>query len=467
MQLYNSEVGARRTRAVTESSQESLLLRGGTVLTMDEQASVLPATDVLVADGRIQAMGEDLDSPAGGRVLDVRDCWVLPGLVQGHLHLGQTFFRGLAEGRRLLPWLKERIWPLEAAHDEESAYWCSLLGAAECLLAGTTTIQDIGIGPGVRGLLRAIDDSGLRALAGMCLMDEGEELPAALRQPTDNALAETVALGDEFEAATDGRLRYLLNPRFILSCSDELWRGIQEISVDRDWPVHTHALEQEEETVTVQVLKEGRDEIRYFDDCGILSSDLRIAHGVWLNDAHLTRVRGERFSVVHCPSANLKLGSGIANVVKIRSAGVPVGIGADGAACNNDLDPFEELRLAALLQQVKNGPASFDGLDALRLATSEGAEAVGLGHRIGSVEAGKAADLMILSSNRPELVAGASVDPHDLIAYGGSRASVRHVLVAGEVLVEDHALTRLNLEEIRQQASRHLAHLLRRADLEL
>ena len=120
---------------MAKSSPKSLLLRGGTVLTMDEQASVLPGTDVLLLDGRIEAMGEDLDTPTGGEVLDVRDCWVLPGLIQGHLHLGQTFFRGLAEGRRLLPWLRERIWPLEAAHDDESAYWCSLLGAAECLLA--------------------------------------------------------------------------------------------------------------------------------------------------------------------------------------------------------------------------------------------------------------------------------------------------------------------------------------------
>lgn len=452
---------------MVESSEKSLLLRGGTVLTMDAQASILPGTDVWVEGGRIKAMGEDLDPPVGGAVLDVRNCWVLPGLVQGHLHLGQTFFRGLAEGRRLLPWLKERIWPLEAAHDDESAYWCSLLGAAECLLGGTTTIQDIGIGPGAKGLLKAIDDSGLRALAGMCLMDEGEELPLGLRQDTDSALADTVALGSDFESSGDGRLRYLLNPRFILSCSDALWTGIEELSSQRGWPVHTHALEQEEETVTVQALKEGRDEIRYFDDYGILSSDLRIAHGVWLNDAHLTRVRGERFSVVHCPSANLKLGSGIANVVKIRSAGVPVGIGADGAACNNDLDAFEELRLAALLQQVKNGPGSFNGIDALRLATSEGAEAVGLGRQVGSVEAGKAADLVVLSADRPELVAGAAVDPHDLIAYGGSRASVSHVLVAGEVLVQDGELTRLNLAEIRTQATRHLDHLLRRADLQI
>ena len=449
---------------MSESSSPSFLLRGGTILTMDEQASVLPDTDVLVEGGRIVALGEDLDPPAGGSVLDVRECWVLPGLIQGHVHLGQTFFRGLAEGRRLLPWLQERIWPLEAAHDDESAYWCSLLGAAECLLSGTTTLQDIGLGPGAKGLLQAIRESGLRALAGLCLMDDGIELPKGLRQDTDAALSETVALGEDFDGSENGRLRYLLNPRFILSCSDELWKGIQSIAGEHGWPVHTHALEQEEETVAVQALKEGMDEIQYFDHSGILSSDLRIAHGVWLNDAHLTRVRRESFSVVHCPSANLKLGSGIANVVKIRSAGIPVGIGADGAACNNDLDPFEELRLAALLQQLKHGPESFCGLDALRLATSEGARAVGLEGEVGTIEAGRQADLLVLSGDRPEMLGAETVDPHDLIAFGGSRASVLHVLVDGELLVQDGELTQLDLGEIRRNATRCLADLLQRTD---
>ena len=126
-------------------TEAPILLQGGTVLTLDPQASVLPGVDVLVEGGRIRHVGPLPDRPPGTRVLDVSGSLVLPGLIQGHLHLGQTFFRGLAEGRRLLDWLRERIWPLEAAHDDESAYWCGLLGAAECLLSGTTTIQDIGI----------------------------------------------------------------------------------------------------------------------------------------------------------------------------------------------------------------------------------------------------------------------------------------------------------------------------------
>lgn len=451
------------SEAGPSNSVVPLLIRGGTVLTLDDRASVLPDTDLLLAEGRIQAMGSPVEPPAGCQILDVDGCLVLPGLIQGHIHLGQTFFRGLAEGRTLLPWLRERIWPLEAAHDDESAYWCALLGAAECLLSGTTTVQDIGLGPGAPGLLSALRESGLRGLAGVCLMDSGEGMPATLAGDTDTVLAETVALGEQVDGWTEDRIAYLLNPRFILSCSDELWRGIRQLASERGWPIHTHALEQKDESRAVMRLKGGLDEIAYFDDAGILDSDLRIAHGVQLEAHHLQRVSTETFSVVHCPSANLKLGSGIADIVGIRAAGIPVGIGADGAACNNDLDALEEVRLAALLQQVGHGPASFTGLEALRLATSEGAEAIGLGEDAGSVELGKAADLVVLRTDRPEWLAASTVDLHDLVAFGASRASVRHVIVGGEILVENGRLTRLNLEEIRQGASRSLEDLLQRA----
>ena len=439
-----------------------LLVRGGTVLTLDDQATVLDGADLLIVEGRIQEMGSAVVPPAGSQILDVDGCLVLPGLIQGHIHLGQTFFRGLAEGRTLLSWLQERIWPLEAAHDDESAYWCGMLGAAECLLSGTTTVQDIGLGPGARGLLAAIRKSGLRGLAGICLMDGGEGMPAKLAGDTDNVLSETASLGEEVDDWKGSRVGYLLNPRFILSCTDELWSGIRHLASAKGWPIHTHALEQKEESLAVMQLKGGLDEIDYFDATGILASDLRIAHGVQLDARHLQRVSTESFSVVHCPSANLKLGSGIADVVGIRAAGIPVGIGADGAACNNDLDILEEVRLAALLQQVGHGPAAFTGLDALRLATSEGATAIGLGADAGSLEVGKLADLVVLSADRPELLAASTVDLHDLVAFGASRASVRHVVVGGEILVENGRLIGLDLAEIRQEASRCLEELLQR-----
>jgi len=451
----------------TEIRQSPLLLEGGTVLTMNPAADVLRPGQIYLKQGRIADVGTAVDIDETTDCLDLSGCLVIPGLIQGHIHLGQTFFRGLGERRTLLAWLRERIWPLEAAHDDESAYWCAMLGAAECLLGGTTTVQDIGLGPGIRGLLEAIVDSGLRAQAGMCLMDEGAGLPDGLRQSTETALELTTGLGEEFDGAGDGLLRYELNPRFILSGSDRLWREVRDLSLARGWPVHTHALEQSEETRAVRQLKQGRDEIEYFEQEGVLETDLRIAHGVCMTEAHLVAVRGHRFSVVHCPSANLKLGSGIANVVRLRSAGVPVGVGADGAACNNNLDCLWEVRLAALLQQVENGPGSFSGLDALRLATSEGARAIGLEEEIGSLEVGKRADLVVVDLGRPELSADPGVDPHDLLVYSGSAAAVRDVMIDGRWVVRDKELTAIDLSQVTRRVEAGRSEVLRRCGLSL
>ena len=442
-----------------------LLVRGGTLLTLDPEARILDGHDLLAERGRIVRMAPSIPPPPGARVLDASGALVLPGLVQGHVHLGQTLFRGLAEERRLLAWLRERIWPLEAAHDADSAYWSGLLGAAECLLGGTTTIQDIGIGPEAAALMEAIADSGLRATAGKCLMDVGEGLPARLAEPTDRCLSETEALAGRWHGARGGRIRYVLNPRFALSCSEPLLAGVAALALRLDLPVHTHALEQRDETALVRRLMGGRDEIELFADLGLLDRDLRVAHGVWLSPRHYADLARRRFSVVHCPGSNLKLGSGIARVARIRRAGIPVGIGCDGPPCNNRLDAWEEIRLASRLQALREGPGALDGLAALRLATSEGARALGLEREIGSLEPGKAADLVVVGLDRPELVVAPGVDPHDRLVYGASPAAVRHVVVAGEPRVEAGRLTALDLPRILEKSAAAAARVARRAGI--
>jgi len=255
----------------------------------------------------------------------------------------------------------------------------------------------------------------------------------------------------------------VLNPRFALSCSEPLLAGIAEIADRRDWPVHTHALEQRDETAAVRAAWGGRDEIALFRDLGLLDRDLRIAHGVWLRRSDLPELARRRFSVVHCPSSNLKLGSGVARVGRLRRAGISVGLGADGAPCNDRLDAWSEIRLAGQLQALREGPAGFGGLDALRLATSEGARALGLGDEIGSLEAGKRGDLVVVAPERPELCAAAGVDPHDLLAFAAGRESVRDVAIAGELHVEGGRLTRLDLAAIAREARAAADRVARRA----
>ena len=453
------------TPGPSEHPRPALLVRGGTLVTMDESARVRSGHDLLVENGRIAAVGVGLAAPAGARVLDARGCAVLPGLVQGHVHLGQTIFRGLAENRRLLAWLRERIWPLEAAHDADSARASALVGAAECLLGGTTTIQEIGLGPEAGGLLDGIASAGLRGFAGKCLMDVGDGLPARLAEPTADCLDEAERLGEALERSAGGRLRPVLNPRFALSCSEALLRGTVEIARRRDWPIHTHALEQRDETAAVRRVWNGRDEIELFRDLGLLDRDLRIAHGVWLRPRHWPELARRRFSVVHCPSSNLKLGSGIARVAGMRRAGIPVGLGADGAPCNDRLDAWNEIRLAGQLQSWREGPGALPGVEALRLATSEGARALGLEREIGSLELGKRGDLVVVELDRPELAAAPGVDLHDLLAFAAGREHVRDVAIDGELVVESGRLTRLDLPAIQRDAKAGAERVARRAGI--
>ncbi|MBP7285444.1 MAG: amidohydrolase family protein [Nannocystaceae bacterium] len=442
-----------------------IVLRGGTVVAMNASRTVTVA-DVHVVAGRIAAITPvGASTPAGARVLDVGGLHVLPGFVQGHTHLGQALLRGLAEGRDLLRWLRERVWPLEAAHDDESAYCSGLLGAADCLLSGTTTIQDIGIVTHMDAIFRAIDDSGLRAIAGKCLMDEGLGVPAVLAQPTAQALDEVRALHGRWHGAAGGRIHALLCPRFILSCSKAMWEGVVALAHELSLPVHTHLLEHaNEETEVTALLGEGQ--LEWLDALGVLDTQLSIAHGVQFEARHAARLAGRPLGIIHCPSANLKLGSGIADLPYLDCVpGVRLGIGCDGAPCNNDMDVLEEMRLAALLQGIKSGPGRVASERVIAMATIDGAAAIGLDAEIGSLEPGKRADLVVLDLDKPGSFGADAVSVYDRIVYGTAREAVVHVLVDGIPRVEHGALTFTDAKQMLARARAAIGALLGRAQL--
>jgi 5-methylthioadenosine/S-adenosylhomocysteine deaminase len=451
---------------VSAGKSDRLWVRGGTVVTMDPQHRVLEG-DVLVHDGRIVAIGSDLDEAQtrGAKVLDATAKVVLPGFVQGHVHLGQALLRGLAEGRELLDWLRERIWPLEAAHDHESAYWSGMLGAADCLLSGTTTVQEIGLVTHMEAIFESIRDSGLRAVAGKCLMDTGLGVPEALLEDPDDALAQSAELHGRWHGAEGGRIHVELCPRFILSCSKTLWEGTARLATQLGVPVHTHLLEHpREEDEVVGVL--GRGQMEFLDETGILDTDLRIAHGVQFGPKHVQILAGRPLRIAHCPSANLKLGSGIADLGFLRSTpGVSVGLGTDGAPCNNDMDVLEEMRLAALLQALRQGPGRFSGRDALSLATIDGARALGLESEIGSLEIGKAGDLVVLDLERPATFGPVGVDVYDRIVFAAARDAVCWVVVGGAVLVDHGRLLSFDEQALRDRPAQSIRAVLKRSGI--
>jgi len=433
---------------------KALLLRGGRLVTMDVSRRVLDA-DVLIEDGRIKSVG-----PTGGRadgrskptVIDCKGLVVLPGLVQAHIHLCQTLFRGLADDLSLEAWLAQRIWPLEAAHTEASVHASAMLGAAELLLGGTTAILDMETVRHTSAAFEALESIGIRATAGKCLMDAPPPAnPAELRESTDAALTESADLCATWHGAAGGRLRYCFAPRFAPSCTGPLLRAVSDLAERAGATIHTHAAETPLELDRVK-RETGHDEIAYLDSVGISGPGAALAHCVWVDKDDIAVLARQRTNVVHCPSSNLKLGSGIAPIPEMLAAGCRVGIGADGAPCNNRLDAFAEMRLAALIQKPRLGPDALPAIQALELATLGGARALGLETEIGSIEAGKCADLIVLDLDGPH----AQPDDADLISrivYSARAADVRHVIVDGRIVVRDGVLKTADTAEIRRKAN--------------
>ena len=438
-----------------------LLLRGGRVVTMDASRRVLDA-DVLIENGRIKSVGRTggrADGRSKPTIIDCTGLVILPGLIQAHIHLCQTLFRGLADDLSLEAWLAQRIWPLEAAHTAASVHASAMLGAAELLLGGTTAILDMETVRHTGAAFTALESIGIRATAGKCLMDASSN-PPSLRESTDAALSESAELCARWHGAADGRLRYCFAPRFAPSCTGALLRAVSDLAEKAAAVIHTHAAETPLELDTVK-RETGHDEIAYLDSVGISGPRTALAHCVWVDTDGIARLARQETNVVHCPSSNLKLGSGLAPIPEMLAAGCRVAIGADGAPCNNRLDAFAEMRLAALLHKPRLGPETMPAAQVLELATLGGARALGLEAEIGSIEVGKCADLIVLDLGGPH----AQPEEADLISrivYSARAADVRHVIVDGRIVVRDGELKTGDVAEIRETANKE-ARRLRRA----
>ncbi len=445
---------------MTVKLDECTLLQGATIVTCDADNRVVRG-DILIDAGRITKIGR-VKPPSGARLVDVSDRIVLPGLVMAHVHLCQALMRGMADDLPLLDWLKRRIWPLEAAHDERSLRASAELGLSELILAGTTSILDLGTVNGHDAVFDACVRSGIRVVGGKTLMDSGAGVPKRLKESTRAALADAARLEAAWSGHESGRVRYAWIPRFILSCSEKLVRGCLERAQNSGARFHTHAAEHAGEREAVRKIM-GADDVDVLRRWGMRGSFASLAHGVQLTAAQRRRLAADEVSVVHCPSANLKLGSGIANVHALRSAGVVVGLGPDGAPCNNNLDPWVEMRHAALLASATSGPGAVPAQDILRIATIDGARILGLDHETGSLEVGKRADLVVVRTDGVQVAP--VTDPVATLVYATQARDVEHVFVDGRSLVKQGELTTLDAVAVAAKAAGEGKRLMRRAKL--
>jgi 5-methylthioadenosine/S-adenosylhomocysteine deaminase len=443
------------------TAASSTLIRNATILTMNDSLDVVQGA-VSVRDGRIAAVGAD----AGGRhdvVIDAGGAYLVPGFVQTHIHLCQTLFRGYADDLRLLDWLSTRVWPMEAAHTAVSLAAAARLACLELLRGGTTSILTMETVHDTDAVCEAVGGTGIRATIGKCMMDAPPPgAPGRLREHTQRSIDESVALHRQWHNSGGGRIRIAFAPRFAVSCSRELLEGVASLSKRDLAIVHTHASEQREEVDIVR-RDTGISNIEYLHLVGLTSPRLNAAHCVWVNPQEQELLAEAGVKVTHCPSSNLKLGSGIAPVPDMLDRGICVSLGSDGAACNNHLDMFGEMRLAALLQSVRLGPSALGARQAMTMATRNGARALGLEAEIGSIETGKRADLVLIGRTDVHLMP--DPDPYSTIVYAARPHDVRLTMVDGEILLRDGRPTRLDAVEIADTARREARALAMRAGL--
>lgn len=433
------------------------LIRGATLVTVNPSGRVFRG-DILIEGDRIAAMG-DLGTVPGANIIEAGGRVVMPGLVQSHIHLCQTLFRSQADDLELLDWLGQRILPLEAAHDEETVYYSAMLGIGELLRGGTTAIIDMETVHHTDSAFHAIAETGIRAISGKVMIDCGPSVPDPLMEQTDHSLEESVRLLERWHGQAEGRIQYGFAPRFAVTCSDQMLREVASLSEHYGVRVHTHASENRGEIAYVEADR-GMRNLLYLDHVGLCHDRVVLAHCIHLDEEELDVLAARQAHVAHCPSSNLKLASGIAPVPELLRRGINVSVGADGAACNNNLDQFQEMRLAALIQKPLHGPRAMNAATVLEMATMGGARAMGLAHEIGSLEVGKKADLIMVDLNG--LHSWPEGDLISRLVYSARASDVVLTMVDGKILMRDGALLTMEIERVRAGSQRSIDRLMHR-----
>jgi len=426
----------------------TLCVSGGRVLLPDHD---VVEADVLVdqAEGTIVEVGDDL---TGDETLDVDGCLVMPGLVNAHTHAAMTLLRGIADDKPLDAWLQEDIWPVEAELTAEDVRAGTELAAVEMIKSGTTAFADMYFH--VPEVAAAVETAGVRARLGHGAVTVGKDEGDAV---ADNE--ESVEVAREFDGAADGRIRTAYMPHSLTTVGEEYLREFVGQAREAGVPVHFHANETTDEVDPI-VDERGVRPLEYADDVGLLEPEDFLAHGVHTDADEIELLAERGASVVHCPASNMKLASGMAPVQAMRDAGVTVALGTDGAASNNDLDLFDELRDAAMLGKLATGDAAAVPAEAaVEMATAGGARA--LGFDSGRIEAGANADLAVVDFSAPHLTPVHDYVSH--LAYAATGSDVRHTVCDGEVLLRDREVLPLDEAAVRERAAARAATVAERA----
>lgn len=424
--------------------QCDLLLSADIVLTQDAQRRAIEDGALAIIQGLIRDVGPRAELAGrwqAERTLNLGRKLVMPGLVNAHTHASMTIFRGVADDLPLMTWLTENIWPVEKALTAEIIHFGALLACAEMIRTGTTCFCDMYLVE--EQVARAVDEAGIRAVLGEGIF----AFPSPAYAGTEDAWPIIEDLHAKYK--NHKRIRTAIMPHAIYTTTPEILRRSWELAQEHDcvWKIHLAESRTETQTSLEQF---DRRPLEYLESLGISGPRCVFAHCVDLSPEEMARMAEAGMHVVHCPQSNMKLTSGVARVEELRQTGVNVCLGTDGAASNNDLNMFQEMNSAALLQKVQTmDPTALDAQAVLDMATVNGAKALGWGE-LGSLEPGRKADLVALDLNQPNMLP--LYNPTSHLAYAASGHEVCLTMVGGKVLFENGRYTTIDMEGLTREA---------------
>ena len=415
-----------------------LIIKGRYVLPMDENLSVIKDGLVAVFGNKISAVGAaaEMKNFESKEVIDAGNSIIMPGLINTHTHAAMAYFRGLADDLPFGVWLNERIWPAEAKYvNEQFVAQSGELSCLEMIKSGTTCFNDMYFF-GQNIMAEVVARAGLRALLGV-----------DLKNP-EMSISQAIELADKYKG--NEYIKISLAPHSVYACSGDTLKKVKQAAEAGNFLVHIHVSESEKEIIDCNKTH-NKSPVEYLDELGLLTDKLIAAHSIWLSDHDLEIYKARGVKVVHCPVSNMKLTSGVAPLDKMLKLGLTVGLGTDGAASNNTLDLFADMRVCALLHKVTHfDPAVVTARELIQMATINGAKVMGKEKEIGSLAAGKRADIITINLNKPHLTP--IYDPYSHLVYCANGADVEDVIVNGKIIMRNRQVKTLDEEKILKQA---------------
>jgi 5-methylthioadenosine/S-adenosylhomocysteine deaminase len=428
-----------------EHTRFDQLIAARWIITVEQDGVVLENHAVGIKDGRIAAIlsPEQIVTADAAERVTLGNHVLMPGLVNLHGHSAMTLLRGMADDKALMDWLQNHIWPAEGKHvSEQFVFDGALLAMGEMFRSGTTTINDMYFFHDA--MARAGLQAGMRTFVGCSIL----EFPTAYGQNADDYIAKGLADAANYQG--NELITFTLAPHAPYTVSDDTFRKVVALAEQHDMLIHCHIHETQDE-VNGGVAEHGVRPLARLDQLGMLSPRLIAAHMVHLTDDEIALCAERGVAIAHNPTSNMKLASGIAPVQKLLDAGVTVGIGTDGAASNNKLDMLSETRMGALLAKVGTlNPVAVPAATAIRMATQQGANALHIGDKVGSVTVGKLADLIAV--DLAQIETSPSFDPISHIVYAAGREQVSHVWVHGRQVLRERQLTTLDEADLKVRA---------------